>query len=100
MVESDSTTYNSFIAETLEGRRMNITLDSDNLHYNNNSIYWTKKRPQKFAEFQRYGSIGSFAKKKVHCKVNGKVQKLQRKIPDGHEVVSWKSAQSLITGEN
>lgn len=47
----------ALVAETFDGRRMNVSLASDNLHHNDNT--------QKSTEFQRRGSIGSFDESKA-----------------------------------
>ena len=102
-IENAVGTQDPLVAESLGGRRMNVTLTGDNLHYNNNSIYWSKKRSEKFMEFQskvdsspcskspslgssRRSSIESFDENEVNCKVHKEVEKLRKKIPDGNRI--------------
>jgi hypothetical protein len=88
-------THDPLIAETLGGRRMNVTLAGDNLHHNNNSVYWSKKRSEMFAAFQKMACpsphsnslsptcespVDSFDEDLVNCKVHSEVRKLREKI--------------------
>jgi len=77
-------------------------LTGDNLHYNDNSIYWSKKRADKFTEFQSnenpshtklsHGSCRStvesftFDENEVKCKVHEEVKKFRENIPDGNGI--------------
>ena len=66
---------------------MNVTLTGDNLHYNDNNIYWSKKRFRKYAtESNRRDSMESFDENEVDCDVHDEVKKLRNTVPDGQGI--------------
>jgi len=101
-IENDICTHNPLEAETLSGKKVKVTLAGNNLHYNDNNIYWSKKRADKFEEFHinqnpshsksTHGSCRSavesftFDENEVKCKVHEEVKKLRQKIPDGNGI--------------
>ena len=99
IIENDIDTYNSLDAETLGGRRMNVSLVGENLHHNDNSIYWTKKRSRKFANFLKKkghprskslppgdGGSREFDESEVDCVIHQEVEKLRKSIPQGEGI--------------
>ncbi len=85
VIESEVETHNPLTAVTLGGRSMSVKLTGDNLHYNDNSIYWTEKRSKEFIDFgSRHDSVESFDETEVHCDVHNEVEKLRKRIfPEG-----------------
>jgi len=82
--DNDNGTHEELVAQTLGGRTMNVMLTGDNLHYNDNSLYWTKKRYKKYqSEQSRRESIESFDENAVDCAVHDEVERLRHRIPDG-----------------
>ena len=81
-------THAPLVAETLGGRRMNVTLTGDNLHHNNNSIYWSKKCSERFFEFQntREKPADLFDEDMASCNVHNEVKSLRKNVPDGHGI--------------
>lgn len=86
-VDDEICTHCSLDAVTVGGKAMNVTLTGENLHYNDNSLYWTKKRADKFEEFHsknsQKGLVESFDENQIDCNVHKEVKKLREKIPDG-----------------
>ena len=78
--EGEVGTHLPLSAKTLGGRTMNVTLTGDNLHYNDNNIYWSKKRARKYA------SKESFDENEVDCDVYDEVKKLRNTVPDGQGI--------------
>ena len=78
--EADVVTHLPLSAKTLGGRTMNVKLTGDNLHYNDNNIYWSKKRARKYA------SKESFDENEVDCDVYDEVKKLRNTVPDGQGI--------------
>lgn len=96
-------THAPLTAETLGGRRMSVKLTGENLHYNDNSIYWSKKRSEKFLQVlatdsprskspspnktcHRLSSIDSFDADDVACKIHDEVETYRQKIPPGQGI--------------
>ena len=85
--EADVVTHLPLSAKTLGGRTMNVKLTGDNLHYNDNNIYWSKKRFRKYAtESNRRHSMESFDENEVNCDVYDEVKKLRNTVPDGQGI--------------
>ena len=85
--EGEVGTHLPLSAKTLGGRTMNVTLTGDNLHYNDNNIYWSKKRFRKYAtESNRRDSMESFDENEVNCDVYDEVKKLRNTVPDGQGI--------------
>ena len=59
---------------------MNVKLTGDNLHYNDNNIYWSKKRAKKYATME------SFDENEVECDIHDEVEKLRKRIPFGQGI--------------
>ena len=78
--EGEVGTHLPLSAKTLGGRTMNVTLTGDNLHYNDNNIYWSKKRARKHA------SKESFDENEVDCDVHNEVKELRNTMPDGEGI--------------
>jgi hypothetical protein len=74
----DVGTLKPLMAETIGGRRMSVKTTGKNLHYNDNNIYWSKKRHDKF-----FLSNKSFDESKVNCRIHREVKELRDRIPDG-----------------
>ena len=81
--DNDIGTHEELVAQTLGGRTMNVKLTGDNLHYNDNSLYWTKKRYKKYQSLSRHESIETFDENEVDCTVHDEVERLRQRIPDG-----------------
>ena len=96
-------THNPLDAKTLGGRTMTVTLTGENLHYNDNNVYWTKARSDKYLEYEkevlrskspangsgkrRMSSLTeSFNENDVLCDVHNEVEKLRKKVPEGQEI--------------
>jgi len=78
-------------AQSLGGRRMSVRLTGNNLHHNNNSIFWSKKRWKKFDEFFRLPererpSLESFDESRVNCHIHEEVEMLRGRNPDGQRI--------------
>ena len=91
IVENDIDTHNSLDAETIGGRRMNVSLTGDNLHHNDNSIYWTKKRSCEFSNYLKSlppgdGGSREFDESEVDCVIHQEVEKLRKSIPQGEGI--------------
>lgn len=87
----DVGTLKPLMAQTIGGRRMSVRITGKNLHHNDNNIYWSKKRLDKFAEFERETPTRgncrspnkSFDESQVDCRIHQEVQKLRNRIPEG-----------------
>lgn len=110
VIETEIATHNSLTAITQGGRSMNVTLNGKNLHYNDNNIYWTKKRSREYMQFakkngkeqqqpvggirskspslsiSRRSSMESFDESEVDCKVHDEVELLRNRIPEGNGI--------------
>jgi hypothetical protein len=75
-------------AQSLGGRRMSVKLTGNNLHYNDNSIFWSKKRWKKFDDFylEANASLESFDESKVNCHIHQEVEMLRNRVPDGQRI--------------
>lgn len=67
---------------------MSVKLTGNNLHYNDNSIFWSKKRWKKFDKFQleAKASLESFDESKVNCHIHQEVEMLRNRVPDGQRI--------------
>ena len=77
-------TRQHLVVTTLGGRNMSVQLTGNNLHYNNNNIYWTNARKEKY--LQADDSSTDFDENEVPCGVHEEVEKLRRKVPDGEAI--------------
>ena len=77
----DVGTLKPLTAQTLGGRMMSVKVTGENLHCNDNNIYWTKKRFKKY-----FLSDKSYDESKIGCKIHREVKQLRDKIPDGQGI--------------
>lgn len=69
-------THNPLEAE-IDGRKMSVSLNGNNLNYNDNVMYWPAGFATEFARSEKRKK-GSFDEGKVKCKVYKKVKKLRQ----------------------
>ena len=82
-----SPTHDPLTAVTFDGRRMDVKLMGESLHYNDNSVYWTKPRLKKFqAEESRRASMEGYDDDVIDCNVYKEVKKLKKRIKDDDRV--------------
>ena len=82
-----SPTHDPLTAVTFDGRRMDVKLTGESLHYNDNSVYWTKPRFKKFkAEESRRASMEGYDDDVIDCNVHKEVKKLKKRIKDDDRV--------------
>lgn len=74
-------TLKPLVAQTLGGRMMSVKITGENLHYNDNNIYWSKKRYDKY-----FLSNKSYDESKISCAIHREVKMLRDKIPDGQGI--------------
>ena len=92
VIGSNIYTHDPLVAETIGGRKMNVTLTGENLHYNDNCLYWSEKRFRKFeaakknSSGQKRSSIESFDESEVDCEVHEEVEQLRNCIPEGERI--------------
>ena len=85
-------THDHITAKTVDGRVMDVKLTGDNLHYNDNNIYWTKPRLDKHsnnvkhADAIRRGKMESYDENHVLCHVHDEVEELRNCVPDGNGI--------------
>ena len=70
-----TTTHATLQAKTLGGRTMTVKLTGDNLHYNDNSLYWTSKRWENY-------HIKKLDENEADCVVHDEVERLRNQIPE------------------
>lgn len=71
----DTTTHATLEAKTLGGRTMTVKLTGDNLHYNDNSLYWTSKRWENYY-------MKKLDENEADCPVHRQVESLRNQIPE------------------
>lgn len=81
-------TQEELTAEMYGGRKMNVTLKGNNLHHNDNSLYWSKERQRYLNEHvEKNGTLlDHFDEDEICCKVNSEVKKYRSKIPEGERI--------------
>jgi hypothetical protein len=86
-------TLQPLLAQTLGGRRMSVNLTGNNLHHNNNSIFWSKRRWQKFDVLLTQNengifrpSLETFDESKVNCNIHQEVEMLRDRVPVGQRI--------------
>ena len=81
-------TQEELAAEVYGGRKMRVTLKGDNLHHNDNSLYWSKERQRHLTRhIEEHGTIlDHFDEDEICCKVNSEVKKYRSKIREGERI--------------
>eukprot|EP00986_Skeletonema_menzelii_P012290 scaffold6718_cov132-Skeletonema_menzelii.AAC.1 len=81
-------TQEELTAEVFGGRQIHVTLKGDNLHHNDNSLYWSKERQRYLkAHVDKHGTLlDHFDEDEICCKVNSEVKKYRSKIPEKERI--------------
>ena len=67
---------------------MHVTLKGNNLHHNDNSLYWSKERQNYLKRHMDENGtlLDHFDEDEICCKVNSEVKKIRRQIPEGERI--------------
>lgn len=81
-------THEELTAEVYGGRNIHVTLKGNNLHHNDNNVYWSKERQSYLKKhIDEHGTLlDHFDEDEICCKVNSEVKKLKSKIPAGKRI--------------
>ena len=83
-------THEELRAQVYGGRQMQVTLKGDNLHHNDNSLYWSKERQTYLQRHvEEHGTLlDHFDEDEICCKVNSEVKKYRSRIPENERIGS------------